>query len=356
MARAIELGKNGWPAPNPRVGCVLTKGEEIIAEGWHEFAGAPHAEAMALQISSDAAKGCTAYVSQEPCSHFGRTPPCANALVQAGVSRVVFATPDPNPIGAGGALVLTEAGIEVQSGLLLRESAWMNHVWLFKIAASRPFITLKAAVTKDGFMARLDGTSKWITSPEARVEGHKLRAEMGSVLVGRGTVMADDPLLTARFEGVVNQPVPIVLDPLGRLPGDEAVLKREGSIWVQAMESSDERVRQVNATDSGFDLHELMAVLNREGITGILVEGGPATLAAFAEAGLWDRLDLFIAPHSFEAGIPLPRALWDLAGNSQSMPGILRRESRVGPDRHITLWRESQIMGTILHRLGSQPL
>lgn len=356
MVRAIELGKNGWPAPNPRVGCVLTKGEEVIAEGWHEFAGAPHAEAMALQVSGKAAKGCTAYVSQEPCSHFGRTPPCANALVKAGVSRVVFATPDPNPIGAGGALVLTEAGIEVQSGLLLRESAWMNHVWMSKIAASRPFITLKAAVTRDGFMARLDGTSKWITSPEAREEGHKLRAEMGAVLVGRGTVIADDPLLTARFEGVVNQPVPIVLDPLGRLSGEEAFLKREGSIWVQASGSSDQRVRQVPAADSGFDLDELMAVLNREGITGVLVEGGPSTLAAFAEAGLWDRLDLFIAPHSFEAGIPLPKSLWDLAGNSQSMPGILRMENQVGPDRHITLWRESQIMGTILHRLGSQPM
>jgi diaminohydroxyphosphoribosylaminopyrimidine deaminase/5-amino-6-(5-phosphoribosylamino)uracil reductase len=232
----------------------------------------------------------------------------------------------------------------------------MNHVWLFKIAASRPFVTLKAAVTQDGFMARLDGTSKWITSPEARAEGHKLRAEMGSVLVGRGTVMSDDPLLTARIEGIVNQPRPIVLDPLGRLSGKEAVLQREGSIWVQAMESSDPRVRQVHATDSGFDLHELMAVLNREGITGVLVEGGPATLAAFAEADLWDRLDLFIARHSFIEGIPLPRPLWELAGNSETPAGILRKESQICPDRHITLWRESQIMGTILDSLGSQPL
>lgn len=354
MLRAIELGKNGWPAPNPRVGCVLAEGEIIIAEGWHEFAGARHAEAMALNLAGEKAKGSTAYVSLEPCSHFGRTPPCAHALVQAGVTRVVFAVHDPNPLGAGGALVLQKAGIQVQTGLLMKKAAWMNHVWLYQVIASRPFVTLKAAVTQDGFMARLDGTSKWITSPDSRLEGHRLRAEMGSVLVGRGTVAADDPLLTARFAGVVNQPRPIVLDPIGRLRGEEAVLKRDEVLWIQAKENSDHRVRQVQVTEAGFDMHELMAVLKSEDISGILVEGGPATLAAFAEADLWDRLDLFIAPHSFGEGVPLPQALWDLVRNSETTLGIMRKESEIGPDRYITLWRESHIMGTILDRLGSE--
>lgn len=354
MARAIELAKNGWPAPNPRVGCVLTKGEHVIAEGWHEYAGGPHAEAMALSLAGEDAAGSTAYVSQEPCSHFGRTPPCANALIKAGVCRVVFATCDPNPLGAGGALVLEKAGVDVQSGLLLKESARMNHVWLYQAAAGRPFIALKAAVTQDGFMARLDGTSKWITSEEARMEGHKLRAEMGSVLVGRGTVTEDDPSLTARFDGVVNQPRPIVLDPQGRLAGVETVLKRDGALWMQAKASDDVRVRKVGVGENGFDLNALLEVLRKEGISGVLVEGGPATLAAFAQADLWDRLDLFIAPHSFDSGTALPRSLWDLARNSDLMPGIVRSETLVGPDRHITLRRESQIMGTILDRLGSE--
>jgi diaminohydroxyphosphoribosylaminopyrimidine deaminase / 5-amino-6-(5-phosphoribosylamino)uracil reductase len=356
MARAIELGKNGWPAPNPRVGCILTKGEEIVAEGWHEYAGAPHAEAMALNLAKERAEGSTAYVSLEPCSHFGRTPPCANALIEARVRRVVYAIKDPNPLGAGGDQVLQSAGIEVQEGLLLKESAWMNHVWLFQALSGRPFVTLKAAVTHDGFMARLDGTSKWITSEEARLEGHRLRTEMGSVLVGRGTVAADDPSLTARFEGVVNQPRPIVLDPQGRLTGGETVLQREGALWIQAEKRDDPRVRQVDIDANGFDLAALLAILKKEGISGVLVEGGPAALAAFAGAGLWDRLDIFIAPHSFEAGIPLPSALWDLARNLEATPGILRSESQAGPDRHITLWREAQIMGTIMDRLGSQPL
>lgn len=356
MARAIELGRNGWPAPNPRVGCVLVKNGTIASEGWHEYAGAPHAEAMALNLINHAAEGSTAYVSQEPCSHFGRTPPCANALINARVSRVVFATHDPNPIGAGGALVLKAGGIEVQHGLLLNEAAWMNHVWLFQAVSDRPFITLKAAVTQDGFMARPDGTSKWITSAEARLKGHELRTEMGSVLVGRGTVMADNPALTARFEGVVNQPRPIVLDPRGRLSGEESVLKREGALWIQAEGSQDSRVRQVETDEGGFRLSALLRVIRNEGISGVLVEGGPATMAAFAQAGLWDRLDVFIAPHSFNAGIPLPKPLWDLARNSEEAQGILRIESEAGPDRHITLWRESQIMGTILNRLRSESM
>ncbi len=356
MSRAVDLAQKGWPAPNPRVGCVLVKEDAVIAEGWHDYAGAPHAEAMALQVAGEAARGSTAYVTLEPCSHFGRTPPCAHALVTAGVKRVVFAVQDPNPAAAGGAGVLQGAGILVQSGLMMKEAVWMNHAWLFQAAAGRPFIALKAAVTQDGYMARLDGTSKWITSPEARLKGHELRAEMGAVLVGRGTVQADDPLLTARFEGVVNQPRPIVLDPKAKLTGEESVLKREGALWIQAVENSDRRVRRVDAYENELSPADLMKLLRNEGVMGVLVEGGPSTLASFAKADLWDRLDIFIAPHSFGEGIPLNKVLYSLAIGQESLPVIRRSESQAGPDRHVTLWRESQIMGTIFSRLGSEHL
>ncbi len=279
MRRAIELSKNGFPAPNPHVGCVLVRDGETVGEGWHEHAGGPHAEVAALVGAN--ATGADAYVTLEPCNHRGRTGPCSVALIEAGVKRVVFACPDPNLEAVGGGERLRGAGIEVASGLLSEEAAQANEQFLFALNHRRPLIVLKAACSLDGRIALPNGESKWITGEAARREGHRLRAELGSVLVGRKTVEIDDPQLTARIEGVVNPPTRIVLDPNSRLKGTERVF--------------DDSAPTIHVTGP-INLQELLASLFEKSITGILVEGGAVTMGHFIRAGLHDRLELFQAP------------------------------------------------------------
>jgi diaminohydroxyphosphoribosylaminopyrimidine deaminase/5-amino-6-(5-phosphoribosylamino)uracil reductase len=289
MRRAIELARRGFPAPNPHVGCVIVAGGAVVGEGWHEYAGAPHAEAMALAEAGDRARGATVYVTLEPCNHQGRRGPCSVALLDAGVARVVYACPDPNPRAVGGAERLRQAGVQVECGLLRDEAEAVAGQFHFAHRAKRPLIVAKVACSMDGRVALPDGASKWITGPEARHEGHRLRAELGAVLVGRGTVQADDPRLTARIDGVVNQPVRIVLDPNARLTGSETVFGTEAeTIHVTGL----------------IDLPALVASLYARDVTGVLIEGGPTTLSHFMRAGLVDRLEIFMAPKILGAGAP----------------------------------------------------
>src|SRR3954452_12951914 len=203
MRRALELAATpGVPlGPNPRVGCVLLApdGSEIV-EGFHRGAGTPHAEAAALAEAGDAARGATAVVTLEPCNHTGRTGPCAQALIDAGVARVVFAQPDPNPVAAGGAETLRAAGVAVEMGLLEHEARLLNRSWTFALEHGRPFVTWKFASTLDGRSAAADGTSRWVSSRPARVDTHRLRAQCDVMMVGAGTVEIDDPELTVRDE------------------------------------------------------------------------------------------------------------------------------------------------------------
>jgi diaminohydroxyphosphoribosylaminopyrimidine deaminase/5-amino-6-(5-phosphoribosylamino)uracil reductase len=302
MREAFALAERGWPAPNPRVGCVIVQDDQIVGRGWHEAAGLPHAEAAALADAGAAAQGADVYVTLEPCSHHGRTPPCSDALISAGVNRVFVANLDPNPSAAGGADRLREAGVEVESGVLKSDGWRVNSVFLHAHTEGRPFVCLKAAITTDGFLARSDGSSRWISGKESRTEAHRLRLEMGTVLVGRGTVEADDPQLTARHIESVNQPLKVVLDSSGRLTGKEKVFEGARPLWLTT--SADRSGQTAIAQDeNGLDLQAVLAELRRLGQIGVLVEGGAQIHKSFLESGLVDRVDLFIAPKTFGEGI-----------------------------------------------------
>jgi len=242
---------------------------------------------MALREAGPRAQGATAYVTLEPCNHYGRTPPCSESLIAARVRRVVIATRDPNPTAAGGNERLRAAGIEVELGLLADEAADANRQFLTAIAHQRPYVVLKAAVTLDGRIATASGESQWITGPLAREQAHRLRAECGAVLVGRGTVEADNPALTARIPGVVNPPVRIVLDPNGRLSPTYQVF--------------DDQAETLHITGK-IDLRSLVKTWYERGIIGLLVEGGARTIAEFIRSGLGDELHLFVAPRIFGDG------------------------------------------------------
>jgi diaminohydroxyphosphoribosylaminopyrimidine deaminase / 5-amino-6-(5-phosphoribosylamino)uracil reductase len=281
MRRAIEVAKNGFPAPNPHVGCVIVADGKVVGEGFCHHAGADHAEVMALKQAGAAARGATAYVTLEPCNHVGRTPPCSLALTEAGVAKVVIANLDPNPKAAGGICRLRAAGIEVETGLLADEAFEVNRQFLTAIERRRPYVVLKAAVSLDGRIATSTGESQWITGPLSREEGHRLRAECGAVLVGRKTVEVDNPKLTARRLDVVNQPIRIVLDPSARLSSEYQVF--------------DHSAETIHVTGD-IHLDSLLSELYERNILGVLVEGGATTIASFLREGFGDELNLFVAP------------------------------------------------------------
>lgn len=290
MRRALELAASpGVPlGPNPRVGCVLLApdGSEI-AEGFHRGAGTPHAEAAALAAvlsggGSDAARGATAVVTLEPCNHTGRTGPCAQALIDAGVSRVVFAQPDPNPVAAGGAQALRAAGIKVDMGLLEREARAVNRAWTFALEHDRPFVTWKFATTLDGRSAAADGTSRWVSSRPARVDTHRLRAQCDVMMVGAATVAIDDPELTVRDEydePLPHQPLRAVMG-LRDLPADKRIFNDRAETV---------RLRTRDPREALAELH----ALDRQ---HVFLEGGPTLAAAFLEAGVVDEIVAYVAP------------------------------------------------------------
>lgn len=329
MARAVRLAKRGFPAPNPRVGCVVVRDGQIIGEGWHEAAGLPHAEVMALQGVD--ARGATAYVTLEPCNHHGRTPPCSEALIAAGVRRVVIAVEDPNPQASGGIARLRAAGIEVEVGARADEAERVNERFLAAMRLERTFVTAKVATSLDGRIALPSGESKWITGPVARREGHKLRAEMGAVLVGRGTLLADNPQLTARIDGVLNQPTRVVLDPSGDLPRDLQVFDRVAPTTV--FSSGDLPLK-----DDKFSPQDIVARLFSMGHTGLLVEGGAGMFGSFFREDLVDALEMFIAPKLLGQGRPwLDNAL--LGRLDEPARWELRATHRRGPDIQLSYRR-----------------
>jgi len=320
MRRAIVLARRGFPAPNPHVGCVLVRNGEIVGEGYHHHAGAPHAEAAALAAAGDRAAGADAYVTLEPCNHFGRTPPCSEALIRAGVRRVVVACADPNPKAAGGLTRLQEVGIETSTGLLAEEAYEANIAFMTSMRLKRPYVVVKAGASLDGRIALPSGESKWITGPEARRAGRRLRAELGAVLVGRRTVELDNPELTARTPGVVNPPLRIVLDPHAKLSGREKVFDNQAP------------TRHVTGK---IDLPSLMSDLFESGVTSLLVEGGAITVASFVKAGLVDAVELFIAGKLLGAG---PSWLGEIGlsslGDAPQME--IRKVARIGADVRIS--------------------
>lgn len=291
MRRALEIAATpGVPlGPNPRVGCVLLApdGSEV-AEGFHRGAGTPHAEAVALEAAGEAARGATAVVTLEPCNHTGRTGPCAQALIAAGVDRVVFAQPDPNPVAAGGADTLRAAGVAVEMGLLEHESRLLNRAWTFAVEHGRPFVTWKFATTLDGRSAAADGTSRWVSSRAARIDTHRLRAACDVMLVGSNTVAVDDPELTVRDEfdePLPHQPLRAVMG-LRDLPADRRIFN--------------DRAETVRLRTR--DPREALAELYAAGRRHVFFEGGPTLAAAFLEAGTVDEIVVYVAPMLLGAG------------------------------------------------------
>ncbi len=307
--------------PNPRVGCVILDARgKAVGEGWHRGAGTPHAEVAALADAGSAATGGTAVVTLEPCRHTGRTGPCTEALLSAGIRRVVFAQEDPHAIAAGGARVLRDAGLDVEGGILAEEAAALNEAWTFAVSHGRPLVTWKVAATLDGRVAAADGTSRWISGEESRAQVHDLRAEVDAIAVGTGTVIVDDPHLAARDasgRARARQPLRVVVG-LRDIPEGARVL------------DSDAPTLHLRTRDPA----EVLAALHDREVRHLLLEGGPTLAAAFLEAGLVDHVTWYVAPLIVGAG---PVAVPDLGVGTLSQALRLSevRVDQVGPDARI---------------------
>jgi diaminohydroxyphosphoribosylaminopyrimidine deaminase/5-amino-6-(5-phosphoribosylamino)uracil reductase len=302
MAAALSLaGRNlGQVWPNPAVGCVIVDAAgHVVGRGWTQRGGRPHAETEALKMAGDRAKGGTAYVTLEPCSHHGKTPPCAEALVVAGIKRCVAAIEDPDPRVSGRGLAkLREAGIAVQTGVLADQARDLNAGFLTRITKGRPFVSLKLATSLDGRIATGTGESRWITGEEARAFGHRLRAIHDAIAVGSGTVLADDPELTCRIPGQEHRsPVRLVFDRRGRIPATAKVLSQTPPTWIIGEQAhAAKNATQFIEIAQNDGLAHFLKKLAEAGLTRILVEGGATLATAFLKAGLVDRLYWFRAP------------------------------------------------------------
>lgn len=324
MERAISAALEGRAAdPNPRVGCVIVPADgSAPVTGWHRGAGTAHAEVDALRQAGSSARGATAYVSLEPCAHTGRTGPCADALLAAGIARVVYAVADPSSHAAGGARWLAEHGVRVQGGLLAEQARQVNRTWLHSVEHGRPFVTLKTATTLDGRVAAADGSSRWITGPQARADAHLLRASCGAILVGSRTALIDDPQLTVRDESgrlAGQQPLRVVVGHRAPRPGSHL---------------TDDAAPTTHLPT--HDVTEVLADLQSRGIHHALVEGGPTLAAAFLRAGAVDEVVAYVAPLVLGAG---PAAFGDLGVTSieQAHQLTITDVRRIGVDTRITL-------------------
>ncbi len=307
MARALELARRGLytATPNPRVGCVLVRDGAVVGEGWHERAGEPHAEVHALREAGDRARGATVYVTLEPCAHQGRTPPCCEALIAAGVSRVIAAMQDPNPLVAGKGLGLLRASnVAVDTGVMEPAARELNIGFVSRMTRGRPWVRLKVAASLDGKTALLNGQSRWITGAEARRDGHAWRAQACAILTGIGTVKDDNPLLTVRDVETTRQPLRVVVDSrLETLP--EAKVVGAGTLIAgaeyraeraQALEARGAEIMVLPNVKGKVELADLMLELGRRGINELHVEAGHKLNGSLLNEGLVDELLIYLAP------------------------------------------------------------
>ena len=342
MARALQLARHGLYTthPNPRVGCVIVRDGVIVGEGCHLRTGEPHAEVHALRAAGEHARGATAYVTLEPCSHHGRTPPCSDALLGAGVTRVVAAMRDPNPRVAGQGLArLAAAGVEASSGLMEGEARALNPGFISRMERGRPWLRIKSAMSLDGRTAMASGESQWITGAEARADVQRWRAQADAVLTGSGTVLADDPSLNVRLdaaalgiEGAVRQPMRVVLDTQLRTPPAARLLDLPGKVVLfagsaesarrAALEARGAEVCEVSADTQGVDLEAMLRELAAREINEVHVEAGARLSGALIAAGLADELLLYVAPS----------LLGDAGRGLFGLPGLERLSERVELD------------------------
>jgi len=307
MTRALRLAERGayTTRPNPMVGCVIAHGEDIVGEGFHQRAGEPHAEVLALRAAGKRARGATAYVTLEPCAHSGRTGPCADAMVEAGVARVVAAMRDPFPqVDGAGFERLRAAGIEVSSGLMEADARALNRGFLSRIERGRPWLRVKLATSLDGRTATASGDSKWISGEASRLDVQRWRARAGAIITGANTVLADDPLLNVRLgaDTAFEPPLRVVLDPglatiaRGRVRDDSAPTLYLHAPHIKPPREIQVQRASVPAAAGGLDLHAVLALLAERGINEVQVEAGATLAGAFFSAGLVDELLLYVAP------------------------------------------------------------
>ena len=355
MARALALARRGLYTtdPNPRVGCVIVRNGKVVGEGFHVRTGEPHAEILALRQAGEAARGATVYVTLEPCAHHGRTPPCADALVAAGVGRVVAAMRDPNPRVSGEGLArLSAAGIGNTSGVLETEARAINPGFVSRMERGRPFVRVKLAMSLDGRTAMASGESRWITGEAARRDVQRLRARSGAILTGSGTVLADDPRLDVRLnaeelgiEGPVRQPLRVILDTALACPPGTRLLHTGGPVLLLTGEQDSARHAPLQArgaevvvtplTNGRPDLPAVMALMAEREINEVHVEAGPRLCGALVAVGLVDELVIYMAPHLMGSAA---RGLTDLGLETMDERIALRIEDirAVGEDWRIT--------------------
>ncbi len=363
MARAIKLAKKGWftTSPNPRVGCVIVKGDQIVGEGFHKKAGEGHAEVNALKQAGELAKGATAYVTLEPCSHYGRTPPCAEALVNAGVKKVIAAMVDPNPKVSGNGLeILKNSGVETAHNLLADEAATLNPGFLHLMTNKKPLVRCKLAASLDGKIAMASGESKWITGSHARADVQILRAQSCAIISGADTVMTDDAKLNVRYEQLINpsflenelrQPIRVIIDSKFRLTPDLALFSSTSPIIlirkrVQSLSTTQAKATQwpnhveeleidLKENTDTIDLSLLLAALAKRGMNDILLESGYRLAGAFIEQNLVDELILYQAPKLLGASAKSLVDLPSLTELSQTKHLNITSTTRVGNDLKI---------------------
>jgi diaminohydroxyphosphoribosylaminopyrimidine deaminase/5-amino-6-(5-phosphoribosylamino)uracil reductase len=350
MTQALRLAERGLftAHPNPMVGCVLVNDGDVVGEGWHEVAGEAHAEINALEAAGAAAKGATAYVTLEPCSHHGRTPPCVDALIDAGVADVVVGIQDPNPdVNGQGIAALEKAGIPVRAGVLKEQVEQQLSGFLSRVTTGRPFVRLKMACSIDGCIAMASGQSEWISGPESRADVQKLRARSGAILSGIGTVLADDPSFTVRdpdIDTYGRQPLRVVLDKDLRMPLSAEMLALPGGTLLYC---TDDRKRgplieagadivKVGAVDGLVDAAAVLDDLGRRGINDVLVEAGPALAGNLISNDLVDELVIYQAPHIMgsETMGMFRTPTWNDLSDRRSLDII--ETCQVGPDTRIT--------------------
>lgn len=358
MARALQLAKHGIATtqPNPRVGCVIVKEGKVIAEGWHEKAGSAHAEIMALQQAGDQARGATAFITLEPCSHHGKTPPCTDELIASGISEVVAAMQDPNPLVAGqGMQKLSHSGIKVRIGLLQEQAEKLNRGFISRMTRGRPWMTVKLAASLDGRTAMNSGESRWITGPQARADVQKLRAASSAVMTGSGTVLADDPSLTVRLEGIDWQPLRVVLDSHLSI-SDSAKIFKDGQplLIATAAAENDNRFQQLKGL--GVDIRRfpgqagrvdtlslLKCLADDYSCNEVLIEAGSVVCGSMLADRLVDEIVLYLAPVVMGSSA---KGLFDIPGldaMSQKIYLSVKDVRAVGQDWRFTVQPEYQM-------------
>ncbi len=325
MAKALQLAQRGiyTTHPNPRVGCVIVAGDKVVGEGWHQTAGEAHAEIIALKQAGRDARNACLYVTLEPCSHHGRTPPCANAIIKSGVSRVVIAMTDPNPlVDHAGISAIEAAGIEVTTGVCQAQAEQLNRGFVSRMTRGKPWVTLKIAISLDGKTAMTDGESQWITSLPARKDAHRLRASSSAIITGVGTVLRDDPSMTARVVGVERQPLRVILDTNLSTPPEARILNQPGETLIMTVarhqdEDLDsifgESVEVIITPEKAgrIDLHAVLEELARREVNSLMLEAGSRLSGSMLSEGLVDELVVYMAPSLLGTAT---RGMFDIPG------------------------------------------